>query len=465
MYTTSMYIVPHPPLILPQIGQGEELKVQKTLAAYRTIAKEIVGAKPDVVIISTPHAVSYADYIHIAPGSGAEGDFAQFGEPDVKMAVRYDEALTAAITDTCLENGFPAGTMGAKSPKLDHGFMVPWYFIREAGGGHIPCIRISISGLTASQHYQFGMLLHKTVRRAGKNAVYVASGDLSHKLKADGPYGFDDAGPVFDQKIQEIIQSGDFMPLFAFTDGERSSAGECGLRSLQIMTGALDGLRIKPTLLSYEGTFGVGYAVGRFLAESGEPEQTRMFLLRYEKEAKEHIEHIRSQESPYVTLARKSLASYLCGGEIEEKDLRALPEEMLYQRAGVFVSIKKEGQLRGCIGTIAPARQSIAEEIIMNAISAGTQDSRFEPVTLNELDWLVYSVDVLGAPERIDSPEKLDVKRYGVIVTAGSKRGLLLPNLEGIDTIEEQLSVAYKKGGIKPNEDVILERFEVVRYK
>ena len=134
------------------------------------------------------------------------------------------------------------------------------------------------------------------------------------------------------------------------------------------------------------------------------------------------------------------------------------------QRAGVFVSIKKEGRLRGCIGTIQPAQDSVAEEIMENAVSAAVRDSRFSPVQPEELEKLIISVDVLGDTEEIDSPDKLDVRRYGVVVTKGYKKGLLLPNLDGVDTVEEQIAIAKQKAGIGERAQVRLERFEVVRH-
>ena len=133
-------------------------------------------------------------------------------------------------------------------------------------------------------------------------------------------------------------------------------------------------------------------------------------------------------------------------------------------RAGAFVSIHKHGYLRGCIGTIGPTRDSVAEEIIENAISASTRDPRFSPVTEDELPWLEISVDVLGEAEPIDSPEELDPRRYGVIVTSGRKRGLLLPDLEGVDTPAQQIDIASRKAGIRKGEKISLERFEVIRH-
>ena len=137
---------------------------------------------------------------------------------------------------------------------------------------------------------------------------------------------------------------------------------------------------------------------------------------------------------------------------------------MTERRAGVFVSIHKEGRLRGCIGTILPVRECIAEEIIDNAISAASRDPRFDPIRPEELDKLEINVDVLSEPEKIESRAELDVKRYGVIVSCGSRRGLLLPDLDGVDTVDEQVSIAMKKGGISPRERITLERFEVIRH-
>jgi AmmeMemoRadiSam system protein A len=142
-----------------------------------------------------------------------------------------------------------------------------------------------------------------------------------------------------------------------------------------------------------------------------------------------------------------------------------LPAELISRRAGAFVSIHEHGKLRGCIGTISPVRDCLAQEIIDNAVSASTRDPRFDPIRPAELKWLEISVDVLGDPEPVSSPDELDVKRYGVIVTKGRKRGLLLPDLDGVDTVEEQISIAKSKAGIADwDKKVELQRFEVVRH-
>ena len=171
------------------------------------------------------------------------------------------------------------------------------------------------------------------------------------------------------------------------------------------------------------------------------------------------------EESAYVRLARETIENYVKQGKIITPPL-GLPEEkeMINQKAGVFVSLKKNGNLRGCIGTFMPVQENIAQEIIKNAISAAVDDPRFSPVTASELGDLTISVDVLSPPEEISDISELDPKKYGVIVSSGYKKGLLLPDLEGVDTAGEQVDIARRKAGIYPDEKVKLYRFEVKRY-
>jgi AmmeMemoRadiSam system protein A len=168
--------------------------------------------------------------------------------------------------------------------------------------------------------------------------------------------------------------------------------------------------------------------------------------------------------NPYVALARSAVVARVRDGRMLSVP-EDVPEEMLNRRAGAFVTLYRNGRLRGCIGTIHPTRDSLAEEIISNAIASSTQDPRFPAVTLQELMDLEISVDVLGDPEPITSVDELDPLRFGVIVSCGYRRGLLLPNLDGIDTVEEQVDIARRKAGIDRHERYTLERFEVIRHK
>lgn len=461
MSIIAAYIVPHPPLIVPEVGGGQEKKIQNTIDSYHRIAREIGELKPETVVVITPHSIMYQDYIHVSPGSSARGDLLKFGDNKTRIQVSYDSELVSLIEELAAEEGISAGTLGERDKKLDHGTIVPLFFIGQYLQDH-RVVRVSISGLSPREHYRFGKCIKAAAERLSRRTVIVASGDLSHRLIEEGPYSFAEEGPAFDKLVTEAMAAGDFLTFMQFEEGFAEAAGECGLRSFIVMAGTMDGMSIDSELLSYEGPFGVGYAVAAFYPK--EREDARRIDVLYEEEGKMEREQIRAEEDEYVSLARLSLESYVRGRKYIERP-PGLSKELTKQRAGVFVSLKKEGRLRGCIGTISPVEDSIADEIIRNAVSAGTGDPRFDPVTEDELSELIYSVDVLGDPEPIQSMEELDVVRYGVIVSRGRKRGLLLPNLEGVTTPEQQVEIALKKAGISPHEDYQMERFEVVRHK
>ena len=452
--------VPHPPLIMPEVGRGGERKIQKTIDAYREVSAWLVRLAPDLVVLTSPHTTMYADYFHISPGAGAMGDFGQFRAAGLSVRAAYDERFVRRLSELAKAVGIPAGTLGERHPELDHATMIPLRYLQEAGyTGKI--VRIGLSGLSAAKHYGLGQLITRTAAELGLKIAFVASGDLSHKLKDDGPYGFAADGPVFDTRMQEVFASGDFLQLLTTPADLAENAAECGLRSFWIMAGALDRLAVEAELLSYEGPFGVGYGVASFLVTGRD--ESRNFGEQAEAAERRRLAAIKEREDIYVRLARLSLETFVTShGYAKLPD--GLPAELTGKQAGAFVSLKKDGQLRGCIGTILPTKHSLAEEILHNAISAGTQDPRFSPVTAEELPFLVYDVDVLTTPEHITDPSQLDVKRYGVIVESGHRRGLLLPDLAGVDSIEQQIDIARRKGNIGPNENVTLYRFEVQRH-
>ena len=457
----AAFIVPHPPLIVPQVGRGGEKQVAKTIASYEETADEIAALKPDTIIISSPHSVMYGDYFHISPRKGAKGSFSQFGAPDVSFDMEYDTELVKDITLICGERGVPAGTFGERDAALDHGTMVPLYFITQKYRD-FRLVRTGLSGLPLTDHYKFGQMIAKAIEQTGRRTVIVASGDLSHKLQDYGPYGYAPEGPEYDKRIMDVMGRAAFGELLDFDETFCDKAAECGHRSFVIMAGAMDGRKVDAKVLSHQDVTGVGYGIGTFYP--GETDEGRHFLDSYMAELKKKTEAMRASEDPYVSLARQSLENYIrTGRKISVPE--GLPEEMLDTQAGAFVSIHKFGKLRGCIGTIEGVRDSVAEEIINNAISASTEDPRFSPITEDELKWLEINVDVLGEAEYIYSMDQLDVKRYGVIVSKGYRRGLLLPDLDGVDTPEQQVAIAKQKAGIRPDEEVKLRRFEVIRHR
>ncbi|MCR4714446.1 MAG: AmmeMemoRadiSam system protein A [Treponemataceae bacterium] len=460
MSIIAAFMVPHPPMIVPEIGRGSEKQIEKTIKAYEKIADEIAALKPETIIISSPHSVMYSNYFHISPGSSAKGSFAEFGAPQVKFDIEYDEELVSRIAAKAGTAHFPAGTLGEKNPSLDHGTMVPLWFILKKYKD-FKLVRTGLAGFDLLKHYEYGMMIKDAVEELRRKVVYVASGDLSHKLQDYGPYGFAEEGPVYDSRIMDVCSGARFGELFDFDENFCDKAAECGHRSFVIMAGALDGRAVEATQYSHEDITGVGYGICSFIPKGDD--EGRHFLAARLNRVQDELEQKRQKSDAYVKLARAS-AEYF----VKNDDTMPLPDwvppELLNVQAGAFVSVHKFGALRGCIGTIAATQKNLALEIIHNAVSAVAKDPRFEPVTEDELKYLDINVDVLGEAESIESEAELDVKKYGVIVQRGYKRGLLLPDLDGVDTVEEQVAIARRKGGIAPGEKVDLFRFEVVRH-
>lgn len=444
------YLVPHPPLIVEGIGKGNE--IPSTRRAMQQIAKEIQQQKPDTIIIISPHSPAYSDCFSVALDAHAEGDFGKFGVKQIGFTVTYDQEFARTICEIAGANG--VATWQERYAELDHGVMVPLHFIK-----HSQIVRVSLSGLSVRDHYAFGTCIATASKQLGRNFVIVASGDMSHTLKADGPYGFTKEGPQFDELVRSCVEKGDAKRLMQIDTVLIENASECGYKSLVMLLGAFEGLKIRSQLLSYEGPFGVGYLTAKFESDG----VSESLLEELELDSENTIVRLRANESEYVRLARQSVEYFTHTGKVLPMP-KDLPKDFLDTRAGVFVSMKKDGGLRGCIGTIAPAQKNLAAEIIQNAVSACSQDPRFSPVKAYELDQIIYSVDVLAPAEEISSPAELDTQRYGVIVRCGRRSGLLLPALPGVDTVEEQIGIALRKAGIDADEPYTLERFEVVRH-
>lgn len=485
----NAYILPHPPIIVPGIGRGREREADGTIEAVKRAAREIGKDRPTTVILSTPHAPCFRDYAYIADSEILEGDFAAFGHPDIKAWFHNNKKLAAMIAEKAELAGIGAGGLGESqkrqydiSDRLDHGAMVPLHFIeKELPDFRLVCI--STPFLPFRVLYKFGTCVRAAVEDSDERVVYVASADLSHRLTRDAPAGYHPKGREYDDYLVDKVRRADVEGLLKTDEDFLEKAGECGTRSIVMMFGALHGSRIEPEVYSYEGPFGVGYMIAKISSgagtgrpgegnsagrEAGTDNSDAAACGTGREKSGSPVNGNEAggtdSESDYVRLARETLETYVREGN-KIKVPQWVPQDFKTRRAGVFVSLKKNGELRGCIGTIGPVRVNIAEEIISNAISAGTQDPRFPAVKEKELADLVYSVDVLGAPEKIESMDELDVKRYGVIVTAGFRRGLLLPDLEGVETPEQQVAIALQKAGIRPSEKYEMERFEVIRHR
>ena len=464
MSILAAYAVPHPPLIIPTIGQGREGEIAATVRAYHETMRAAAEMRPDTVVIISPHATAYDDFFHISPGAGAEGNFAAFGHPEISIGIEYDEEFVRVLSSTASEKNIPAGTLGEKNPALDHGTMIPLFFLSEyLGDAPTKFVRIGIAGLPAHTHALLGQAIAATAERLERRTICIASGDLSHRLMEGGANGFAPEGAEFDELCTAFMKTGDFLSLLQIPGSFAEAAGHCGLNGLWVLAGALDRAATDAKLHSYEAPFGVGYAVASFTVtgrDAGTDYAAR--LVRAEDAA---IAELRAAEDDYVRLARMSIEHFVRTHSFASLP-SDLPQELIEKRAGAFVSIKKYGKLRGCIGTFLPAQKTLAEEIFYNAVSAAAHDGRFEPIEEHELNRLVYSVDVLSMPEPIESAAQLNPKIYGVIVKSltDNRRGLLLPDLAGIDTAEDQIAIAREKARIQPKEAIALARFTVERH-
>jgi Uncharacterized conserved protein len=410
--------VPHPPLLVSEVGRGEELKCQASLKAYQEIARRLVQAEVETVIIVSPHAQLVREGITIAIGDPVQGDFAQFGAGQVGMSFPSDLEIIEK---------FQKGLSGIIPIKgvIDHGAFVPLYFLQKAGWNG----KIVLLGMPIERPEDYGAKMGQILDHSSGRYALIASGDLSHRLKEDGPYGFDSAGPEFDQFVLKTLQR-DTKKITSLPASLIERAGECGYRSLRLALAAKEGA---PEVLSYEGPFGVGYLVADLY-----------------------------HSSPLPQWARRCLSAYL---KREDPGMLNFPSSQEFAvRRGCFVTLKQNGQLRGCIGTTEPWQDNLALEIQHNALAAGTQDPRFRPVQVDELNTLTFTVDVLGELEKIGGPEELDPWRYGVVVRKRGRSGLLLPHLEGVDTVSDQVGIAKQKAGISPEESVELWRFQVKRH-
>ena len=269
--------LPHPPILVSGIGSAADFtEAHASREAYADIASRIVAAAPETIVIATPHGRVYRDSFFISAGAGARGNWRDFGRDPERYELAFDEEFVSLLTDTATTAGIPC--VNGADAVLDHGVMVPLHFLLAAGLEPAGCkfVRISISFADEKTHYRLGCCVQEVALALGRRTVFIASGDLSHRLKKSGPYGFAPEGPVFDAQISEIFKTGDFAQLFSFSGDFRERAGECGLNSFLMMAGVFDGYDVDAHLYSYEGPWGVGYGIAGFTR--GEMNEERRFV-------------------------------------------------------------------------------------------------------------------------------------------------------------------------------------------
>jgi AmmeMemoRadiSam system protein A/AmmeMemoRadiSam system protein B len=453
-------IAPHPPIMVPEVGREAIADVRKSIDAMAALTDRVIRSGAETVILISPHAPLEPDAFVAYAGPQLHADFANFRAPTATVHAELDEALLKGITRAGAEQKFEVLRI---SGDLDHGTAVPLYFLQRHGW-HGRVVALGYSFLSNEDHLRFGNYIRAAIDKVGRRVAFIASGDLSHRLKPGAPAGYNAQAHLFDEEVVDAIRSNSTSRIVTIDQDLRRTAGECGYRSMLVAIGVAQGLEARCEVISYEAPFGVGYMVAQLLAAgSADILSAQPRFLGAQSESVPPASARGSTKLP--ALARHVIETFVTTGEVIP-----VPEnlsELLNQRAACFVSIKTlDGDLRGCIGTIEPEKNTLAEELIANAISAATRDPRFPPVPADELPNLKYSVDVLSQPELVRL-EDLDPRVYGVIVEDedGGRRGLLLPNLKGIDTAAKQVEIASRKAGIPPGAEVKLWRFRADRYR
>jgi AmmeMemoRadiSam system protein A/AmmeMemoRadiSam system protein B len=473
-------VAPHPPIMVAEVGGDAVREVAGSIEAMRELTRRIIESGAQTVVIISPHApleprafIAYRD-------AELRGSFAPFRAPEAKVSAPLDAELLNAIVREATADGFEIAPLEGYG--LDHGTAVPLYFLLR-NGWRGSLVALGYSFLSDEDHVRFGAVLRRATDALDRRVAFVASGDLSHRLTFEAPAGYDENAHLFDEEVTDSIRDCKPARIAEIDPRLRRLAGECGYRSLLVALGASSGLREDCELLHYEAPFGVGYMVAQLArATDDESKHDANNETRNSETRSDGIQNATGDQqasAPIVSathlsdegsdtlpaLARRAVESYVTGGRVPRaSDVMDAPA--LRQPAACFVSIKTDGgELRGCVGTIEPQHDSLAEELIANAVSAATRDPRFPPVAADELSRLRYSVDVLAEPEPANF-EDLDPKVYGVIVEDESqvRRGLLLPDIEGVETAAQQVEIAARKAGIRPGEPIRLSRFRVDRF-
>lgn len=432
-------IAPHPPIMVPEVGRESIAGVVDSIDAMAELTRRLIDSGAESVVMISPHAPLEVDSFVAYEGPEVYGDFANFHAPETNFALRVDEELLGAIKKAAASQNFCVSTL--REHELDHGTAVPLYFLLQNGWeGRV--VTLGYSFLSNEDHLRFGSCIKNAVDQVGRPVAFIASGDLSHRLKPQAPAGYNPNAHVFDEQVVDALRSNVPQRIVDIDHGLRRLAGECGYRSMLVAIGVSSDLPLSCEVLNYEAPFGVGYLVAQLTHQPGSSER----------------------ESDPAALARKAVEEFILSGTVHHPVVRG---GFLGARAPCFVSLKTlDGDLRGCIGTIEPVKETLAEEIVANAISAATNDPRFDAVREDELSNLRYSVDVLQPPEPAKM-EELDPRVFGVIVEdeSRSRRGLLLPDIPGINEAEHQVDIAARKAGIGRKEPLKLSRFKVERFR
>ncbi len=442
-------LMPHAPVLVPGVGGDRGEEAQASCRAMRKAAACVMGVQPETVVVISPHSPRKSGAFGLWSDPQLQGSFEQFNTPQAWVSLPNDRSLANTIAAEA--HSRQVKTWHIRNCSLDHGALVPLWFLAEAGWAG-PTVVLSLDFPGEGDLTRLGEAIASAASELRRCVAIVASGDMSHRLTASAPCGFHPLARQFDENFIRLIRVGDYRDIQNIDAELRESAAEDVVDSTLVAAAATGWNVSGHEVLSYEGPFGVGYGVAILFANESRQQVAKAARLDT------------SDGESLPGLARRSVDAALRNSS--ESPPTAMGD-YLQSRHGVFVTVRcRNGELRGCVGTCFPVCDSVIAETWRNARLAAFQDNRFPVVMAKELADLRFEVSVIHSVEDVCSPDELDPQHYGVIVSAAQGRcGVLLPRIEGIDTIESQLFIARKKAWIDPGEPVSLQRFQVDHFE
>jgi MEMO1 family protein len=438
----------HAPIALPEVAGNRARQCSLTTRAMTDIAMRLCAHAPDLLVIVSPHAPRHPTRWGICTESPLRGDFGRFGADHVGLTLPGAPEAGTRLNALARKAGLMTREIAAD--RLDHGALVPLHFVRQAGWDG-PTLLIALPYPGTRTEATMGRVIAELAEQSGQRWAFLASGDMSHRLIPSAPSGYHPQAKEFDRTFKARIDAGDLRGACAVDADLREIAAEDVVDSCTVAAAAVDYRSDGHRTYGYEGPFGVGY-LEAVLFEDKPPS---------ERGTRNHSDRQSGEGRPWQSMLR--IAREAIAAKISHSAARphSLPTPWNTPQ-GVFVTLRDaRGELRGCIGHVESLYGTLAEEIAACAAAAATQDTRFARVTPDELPHLTIEISLLSKPEIVTDLSVLDPKRYGVVVSAGRARGVLLPDIEGVDTIEEQLRIAAGKGHLPAGRTWTIERFTV----
>lgn len=456
----------HAPIVVPQVAGDRAGQCSRTTAAMTEVARRLVAHRPDMLVLISPHASRHARSWGLCTQSSLHGSFRRFGAAHVGLRMPGSPEAAAHVTRAARAQAVAVEPF--EQTELDHGALVPLHFVHQAGfTGAV--LLLSPPASHTESHEALGRALAQAAADSGQRWAILASGDMSHRLIPGAPCGFDPRAQHFDDKFVELIRQGDLRGAASVEPALRALAAEDVVDSVAVAAAAVDYQSSGHRVHSYEGPFGVGYLEATLFDSAAS-------IAPFEDDAGNYA--ATADEPPWqqlLAIARAAIASHVSAVYAEGVGSSVAPLPVRLDNPGepgnwnipqgVFVTLRdRRGALRGCVGHVEPRHASLEAEVAACAQAAATRDTRFRPVTPHELSMLVIELSLLSAPEPVSDLTQLDPSRYGVIVSSGLARGVLLPDIAGVTTAQDQVRIAASKGRLppdRPDQPWTIERFEV----